>query len=140
MYPLPQSSIPTTSGFAPHRPSSTFKPIHPAAPSIASSFNTRIIQHSTWHGSQHTGDKAAPYHVQKNHQQLVNLHQHLYKVCPLSLIVHKYRSHNHNMLHKHTSLSAVACCTPATVTTVTAPSSRLTCCTNAAGSATICAT
>ena len=36
MYPLPQSPIPTTSGFVPDRPSSTFKPIHPAAPSTAS--------------------------------------------------------------------------------------------------------
>ena len=46
MYPLPQFPIPTTSGFVPHRPSSTFKPIHLAAPSTASgpatqgSFNT----------------------------------------------------------------------------------------------------
>ena len=39
MYPLPQSPIPTTSGFVSHRPSSTFKPIHLAAPSTAS-FNT----------------------------------------------------------------------------------------------------
>ena len=36
MYPVPQSPIPTTSGFVPDRPSSTFKPIHPAAPSTAS--------------------------------------------------------------------------------------------------------
>ena len=48
MYPLPQSPIPTTSGFVPDRPSSTFKPIHPAAPSTASgqatqgSFNTLL--------------------------------------------------------------------------------------------------
>ena len=36
MYPIPQSPIPTTSGFVPNRPSSTFKPIHLAAPSTAS--------------------------------------------------------------------------------------------------------
>ena len=36
MYPVPQSPIPTTSGFVTDRPSSTFKPIHPAAPSTAS--------------------------------------------------------------------------------------------------------
>ena len=36
MYPIPQSPIPTTSGFVPDRPSSTFKPIHLAAPSTAS--------------------------------------------------------------------------------------------------------
>ena len=36
MYPVPQSPIPTTSGLIPNRPSSTFKPIHPAAPSTAS--------------------------------------------------------------------------------------------------------
>ena len=48
MYPLPQSPILTTSGSVPHRPSSTFKPIHPAAPSTASgpatqgSFNTPL--------------------------------------------------------------------------------------------------
>ena len=36
MYPIPQSPIPTTSGFVPNRPSSTFKPIHPDAPSTAS--------------------------------------------------------------------------------------------------------
>ena len=48
MYRLPQSPIPTTSGFVPPRPSSTFKPIHPAAPSTASgpatqgSFNTLL--------------------------------------------------------------------------------------------------
>ena len=35
MYPVPQSPIPTTSGFVPDRPSSTFKPIHLAAPSTA---------------------------------------------------------------------------------------------------------
>ena len=36
MYPLPQSPIPTTSGYVPPRPSSMFKPIHPAALSTAS--------------------------------------------------------------------------------------------------------
>ena len=36
MYPLLQSPIPTTSGFVPHRSDSSFKPIHPAAPSTAS--------------------------------------------------------------------------------------------------------
>ena len=36
MYPVPQSPIPTTSGFVPDRPSLTFKPIHLAAPSTAS--------------------------------------------------------------------------------------------------------
>ena len=36
MYPIPQSPIVTTSGFVPNMPSSTFKPIHPAAPSTAS--------------------------------------------------------------------------------------------------------
>ena len=36
MYPVPQSPIQTTSGFVPDRPSSTFKPIHLAAPSTAS--------------------------------------------------------------------------------------------------------
>ena len=36
MYPVPQSPILTTSGFVPNRPSSTFKPIHLAAPSTAS--------------------------------------------------------------------------------------------------------
>ena len=48
MYPLPQLPIPTTSGFVPHMPSSTFKAIHPAAPSTLSgpatqgSFNTPL--------------------------------------------------------------------------------------------------
>ena len=48
MYPLHQSPIPSTSGFVAHRPNSTFKPIHPAAPSTASgskaqgSPNTRL--------------------------------------------------------------------------------------------------
>ena len=36
MCPIPQSPIPTTSGFVPNRPSSTFKPIHLAAQSTAS--------------------------------------------------------------------------------------------------------
>ena len=36
MYPIPQSPIPTTYGFVPDRPSSTFKPIHLAAPSTTS--------------------------------------------------------------------------------------------------------
>ena len=35
MYPIPQSPIPTTCCFVPNRPSSTLKPIHPAAPSTA---------------------------------------------------------------------------------------------------------
>ena len=34
MYPLPQTPLPLTSGFIP-RPSSTFQPIMPAAPSPA---------------------------------------------------------------------------------------------------------
>ena len=33
MYPILQSPVPTTSGFVPHRPTSTFKPINPATPS-----------------------------------------------------------------------------------------------------------
>ena len=41
MYPLLQSPIPTTSGIAPHRSDSSFKPIHPAAPSTASGPGTR---------------------------------------------------------------------------------------------------
>ena len=41
MYPIPQFPIPTTSGFVPNRPSSTFKPIHPAAPSTASGQTTQ---------------------------------------------------------------------------------------------------
>ena len=35
MYPILQSPVPTTSGFVPHRPTSTFKPINPATPSPA---------------------------------------------------------------------------------------------------------
>ena len=35
MYPILQSPVPTTSGFVPHRPTSTFKLINPAAPSPA---------------------------------------------------------------------------------------------------------
>ena len=35
MYPICESPVPTTSGFVPHRPSSTFKPIDPAALSPA---------------------------------------------------------------------------------------------------------
>ena len=41
MNPIPQSPIPTTSGFVPDRPNSTFKPIHPAAPSTASGQTTQ---------------------------------------------------------------------------------------------------
>ena len=44
--------------------------------------------------------QAAPYHVHKSHQQIANLHQHLHKVRPFSLIAHKYRNRNHKMLHK----------------------------------------
>ena len=62
--------------------------------------------HSTHHLAWQTAHRrqghlqAAPYHVHINHQQLVNPHQHLHEVCPLSLIVHKYLNHNHKMLHK----------------------------------------
>ena len=35
MYPICDSPVPTTSGFVPHRPSSTLKPIDPAAPTPA---------------------------------------------------------------------------------------------------------
>ena len=35
MYPILQSPVPTTFEFAPHRPTSTFKPINPAVPSPA---------------------------------------------------------------------------------------------------------
>ena len=41
MYPLLQSPIPTTSGIAPHKSDSSFKPIHLAAPSTASGPDTR---------------------------------------------------------------------------------------------------
>ena len=36
IYPICDSPVPTTSGFVPHRPSPTFKPIDPAAPTPAS--------------------------------------------------------------------------------------------------------
>ena len=36
MYPICDSPVPTTSGFVPHKPSPTFKPIDPAAPTPAS--------------------------------------------------------------------------------------------------------
>ena len=35
MYPILQLPVPTTSGFVPHRPTSTFKPTSPATPSPA---------------------------------------------------------------------------------------------------------
>ena len=62
MYPIPQSPVPTTSGFVPHRPTSTFKPINPAAPSQASgssqqgSFNSLLdMVNSTQDGSLSSG-------------------------------------------------------------------------------------
>ena len=39
--PFTQSPIPTTSGIAPHRSGSSFKPIHPAAPSTTSGPGTQ---------------------------------------------------------------------------------------------------
>ena len=41
MYPLLQSPTPTTSDIAPHRSGTSFKPIHPAAPSTASGPDTQ---------------------------------------------------------------------------------------------------
>ena len=58
MYPTLQSPVPTTSGFVPHRPTSAFKPIDPAAPSPApcssqqGSFNSLLdMVNSTQDGS-----------------------------------------------------------------------------------------
>ena len=45
MYPILQSPVPTTSGFVPHRPTPTFKPINP----------TRFIQLLAQHGELYTG-------------------------------------------------------------------------------------
>ena len=62
MYPILQSSVPTTSGFVPHRPTSTFKPISPATPlpvaglSQQGSFNSLLDQvNSTQNGSPASG-------------------------------------------------------------------------------------
>ena len=62
MYPILQSLVLTTSGFVPHRPTSTFKPINPAAPSPAAgslqqgSFNSLLdMVNSTQDGSPSSG-------------------------------------------------------------------------------------
>ena len=62
MYPILQSPVPTTSGFVPHRPTSTFKPINPAALSPATgssqqgSFNSLLnMVNSTQDGSPSSG-------------------------------------------------------------------------------------
>ena len=62
MYPILQSPVPTTSGFVPHKPTLTFKPINPAAPSSAAgssqqgSFNSLLgMVNSTLDSSPSSG-------------------------------------------------------------------------------------
>ena len=62
MYSILQSPVPTTSGFVPHRPTSTFKPINPATPSSAAgssqqgSFNSLLnMVNSKQDGSPSSG-------------------------------------------------------------------------------------
>ena len=50
MYPICDSPVPTTSGFVPHKPSPTFKPIDPAAPtpvSVSMSTSESSAQHNS---------------------------------------------------------------------------------------------
>ena len=42
MYPILQSPVPTSSGFVPHRPNSTFKSINPATPSAATGSSQQV--------------------------------------------------------------------------------------------------
>ena len=58
MYPICDSPVPTTSGFVPHRPSPTFKPIAPAAPTPASG-SVSTSQGSAQHNSPAT-DSSLP--------------------------------------------------------------------------------
>ena len=62
MYHIPQSPVPTTSPFVPHRPNSTFKPISPTTPSPAAGssqsglVNSLLDQvNSTQNGSPSSG-------------------------------------------------------------------------------------
>ena len=104
MYPLPQSPIPTTSGFVPYWPSSTFKPIHPAAPSTASgpatqgSLNTLLgMVDSTQETGSYPGSSIPCAQKSPANSQPSPVST---QGSPLSLIVHKYHNHNHKMLHK----------------------------------------
>ena len=62
MYPILQSPVPTSSGFVPHRPNSTFKSMNPATPSAATglsqqgSFNSLLdMVNSTQNGNPSSG-------------------------------------------------------------------------------------
>ena len=62
MYPILQSPVPTTSGFVPHRPTASLKPINPATPSPVTGssqqglFNSMLdMVNSTQDGSSSSG-------------------------------------------------------------------------------------
>ena len=97
VYPIPQSPVPTTSGFVPHRPTPTFKPISPAMPSPAAgssqqgSFNFLWDQvNSTQNGSPSSGSSIPC--AQRSLANKQNLHPHK--------LTHRML-HHHNLLHQH---------------------------------------
>ena len=117
MYPMCDSPVPTTSGFVPHRPSPTFKPIDPAAPTPASgTVSTR--QGSAQHNSPATdsslpcGQRTPQGTSTTSSQQSHKVHQIIFKV-PLAVMSHHYSKllhiangfpclytiHSHKMLH-----------------------------------------
>ena len=124
MYPILQSPVPTTSGFVPHRPISTFKPINPTMPlpvavsSQQGSFNSLLDMGNSTQNGSHL--QAAQYQVHRDHQLTRRTHQcrhskvHLlipslshkvnkYQTCNMLLASSNLHSHklipNHRMLH-----------------------------------------
>ena len=128
MYPVPQPPIPTTSGFVPHRPSSTFKPIHPAAPSTASgsatqgSFNTLLGMVDSTQETGSSQDSSIPC-AQKSpatSQPSPASTQGTSTQSNTAITTTKCCTRS-TFCSKHSTLSAVTYCIPATGTAVTAP-------------------
>ena len=116
MYPLPQTPLPSVSGFVP-RPSSTFKPIASGAP--YKSHQELQLLHYMDHKTldHHWG---VPFHVDKEFQMVQPTQQVQHLKVRLNIFnnphkpMHWHRMLHHcNLLHQYPSLISSHCCTPA---------------------------
>ena len=137
MYPICDSPVPTSSGFIPHRPSPTFKPIDPAAPTPASG-KVSTSQGSSQQNSPST-DRSLPcgqhtpqgISITSSQRYITEVHKIIFKVPPTVMshhhskllhlansfpclhAVHPHRMLHHcNLLHQHLNhFSSLQLCT-----------------------------
>ena len=158
MFSFQQSPVPTTFGFVPHRPNSTFKPISSAVPSLAAGSSQQVSSNSlldqvnlTQNGSpssrnsipcaqrslankQNSTQQGTPTHSQSSQSQQVPNQQNATSQQQFA----SRQANTQNVAPPQTFctpvISAVSCCTPALAAAVTTTSTRLPCCTLAARS------